>query len=343
MIRFLCLLGSFVLLTSLSVAQVQKPRTTRPAPKRAAPKPAAPRPAMTYTDQLYRLDQSMLAVRIAEVTDTTILYYTATLPGKKQALARREVWKLAFGDGSQLAITPLPTAAPPVAETVAAAPLPPPTEAPSAPVVASTAPAARYPGDKRFSRLHITIGPELALYPATLNKERAWLSDSTGFGMKQNVGGSLRVDVQLVRWAAVSITAGYAGWELVRSYTRDGFSEYTETKRLTQVPLQFGIKLYPVGGLYLLPEGGINLLFSSVKTSVGHPTPADESVSATPLTYGASAGVELRVNSLLLDLSLRYQLLNVKNLRFSGLNQTLNEQVAITAIRVGIGFQSQKK
>ena len=161
--------------------------------------------------------------------------------------------------------------------------------------------------------------------------------------MKQNIGASLRFDYRFVRRLAVSITAGYFGWELVRKYTRDGVSEYNETKKLTQIPVQLGLKLYPLGRFYIMPEGGINLLLSSVKTTDAHPTPANESVTSTPITYGGSIGYEIGAKSLLLDLSLRYQILNVNNLNYSAFRQSLNEQVTITTIRLGIGFNGHKK
>ncbi|CCH52909.1 hypothetical protein BN8_01950 [Fibrisoma limi BUZ 3] len=209
----------------------------------------------------------------------------------------------------------------------------------SAPIAATTT-----PGEKSsFGRIHLTVGPEFSYYPGGLNKDRDWLDDSTGFGMKQNIGASLRFDYQFLSWIGVSATAGYFGWELVRKYTRDGVSEYNETKRLTQIPLQLGIKIYPVGSFYIMPEGGVNLLSGSVKTTDTHPTPADESVSATPVTYGASLGYEIRSNALLIDLSIRYQILNVSNFNYSAFGQRLNESVNVAGFRIGIGLNTLKK
>lgn len=213
------------------------------------------------------------------------------------------------------------------------------------PTTAYSAPAstATYTRDRSFGRIHLTVGPEFSYYPAQLNKGRDWLDDSTGFGMKQNIGASLRFDYRFLKPLAASVTVGYFGWELLRRYTRNGTDEYSETKRLTQIPVQLGLKLYPFGGLYVMPEGGVNLLFSSVKTSDAHPAPANESVRSTPISYGGSLGYEFRARALLLDLSVRYQLLNVSNLRYVNFNQTLNEQVSIGTVRLGIGFGSSEK
>jgi hypothetical protein len=194
-----------------------------------------------------------------------------------------------------------------------------------------------------FERIHLTLGPEFSYYPDPINNNRAWLNDSTGFGMKQNIGASIRFDYRLLKPLAVSITAGYFGWELARRYTRNGTNEYTETKRLTQIPVQLGVKIYPAGGFYIMPEAGANFLFASVKTSDTHPTPANESVQSTPITYGASLGYEIRAKALLLDLSVRYQILNVNNFSYKEFKQNLNEQVNIASIRLGIGFNTFKK
>jgi len=200
------------------------------------------------------------------------------------------------------------------------------------------------PGEKpAFGRINLTVGPEFSYYPGGLNKDRDWLDDSTGFGMKQNIGVSLRFGYQFLPWLGVSATAGYFGWELVRKYTRDGVSEYNETKRLTQIPLQLGIKIYPVGSFYIMPEGGVNLLAASVKTTDTHPTPADESVRSTPVTYGASLGYEIRSNAFLLDLSVRYHLLNVSNFNYAAFRQRLNESVNVVGFRIGIGLNMLKK
>ncbi len=372
------------------------------------------------TDVIHKVDRTTVNVKIDELTDTGILYFEPSAPKAKKTIARSQVWKIVFSDGSTETITPIagdkpgtdqitlidqtvvpgkvtrrddrkvyytkpndpantqyelllsridrirytdgreevfrktpggsvaasPVVAVPVKPTVDASPA---TVSQSSQKRASSnndsAPgaSASYVDPKAFSRIHLTIGPEFAYYPSPLNKDRAWLDDSTGFGMKQNVGASLRFDYALLRRVAVSLTAGYYGWELVRKYTRDGVGEYDETKKLTQIPVQLGVKLYPVGSFYIMPEGGVTMLFSSVKTSDTHPTPANESVTSTPITYGGSLGYEIRGKALLLDLSLRYQILNVNNLRFDNFNQSLSEQVNIGSIRLGIGFHSSKK
>ncbi|MEZ0540252.1 hypothetical protein [Fibrella arboris] len=341
------LLTTFVFLHALAIAQtprkkqpVKPTRTVRPA------QPAKPaQPVVIYKDMVYKLDKSTLAVKIDELTETGVVYREPANPTVKQTLPRAEVWKVVFSDGSVETISPLPE------EKVVTTPAPstasPGTSSPTAASASSTYSPSRavatYANVNKFSHFHITVGPEFAYYPEFLNKGKAWLSDSTGFGMKQNIGASIRVDYQFLKPVAISLTAGYYGWELTRKYTRDGSAEYSETKKLTQIPVQVGLKIYPLGGLYIMPEGGATLLMSSVSTSEGHPTPANESVKSTPITYGGSLGYEIRGKALLIDLSLRYQLLNVKNLSFTEFQQTLSEQVGIASFRLGIGFNSPKK
>ncbi|MBD2751845.1 porin family protein [Spirosoma validum] len=371
----------------------------------------------TRSDVLHKLDRQTVNVKIDELTDTEVIYFEPTAPKAKKKIARSQVWKIVFSDGSTEVLTPLPDGVSTTSKVdqitlidqtvvqgkvsrrddrklyytkpetpdgpqyelllsrldhiryadgkeetfrkaVGSTPSVGISSAPSAPasqpdrstekepksqLTEYSAPSASARYSNAFGRLQATIGPEFAYYPDPVNKDRAWLNDSTGFGMKQNIGASLRVDYRLLKPLAISITAGYFGWELVRRYTREGVDEYTETKRLTQIPVQLGVKIYPAGGFYIMPEAGATFLFASVKTSDMHPIPADESAKSTPITYGASLGYEIRSKALLFDLSLRYQLLNVNNLNYAAFNQSLSEQVNIASIRLGIGFNAIKK
>ena len=363
-------------------------------------------------DVLHKIDRQTVNVKIDELTDTDVLYFEPATPSMKKKIARNQVWKIVFSDGSTEIITPLPGG---TASTVDQIILTDQTivqgkvsrrddrklyytkpETPNGPqyeLLLSRLDRIRYANGKEelfskavgvspsggassgtpvttsqpdrslpksqlteysaqgtsarykngFERIHLTVGPEFSYYPDPINKDRAWLNDSTGFGMKQNIGASLRFDYRLLKPLAISITAGYFGWELLRRYTRNGLDEYTETKRLTQIPVQVGFKVYPAGGFYIMPEGGASFLTASLKTSDLHPTPANESVTSTPITYGASLGYEVHVNAFLLDLSVRYQILNVNNLSYATFKQSLSESVNVTSFRLGIGFSGVKK
>ncbi|GAB3504507.1 hypothetical protein GCM10027341_34910 [Spirosoma knui] len=298
------------------------------------------------TDQITLVDRTIINGKVGQRDERKLYYTKASDPTNTQyELLLTRLDRIRYVDGREeifrQAVVSKQPKGPSRADNeapVKTTPAPVPTDD-----LSTGSATASYKDPMAFPHLHLTVGPEFAYYPNALNANRAWLDDSTGFGMKQNIGFSLRLDYLLFRRLGASLTAGYYGWELVRRYTRDGVDQYSETKRLTQVPIQLGLKLYPFGSFYVMPEAGATLAFASVNTSANHPTPADESVRSTPITYGGSLGYEIRSKALLLDLSLRYQLLNVKNLNYTAFRQSLNEQVNIASFRIGIGFNALKK
>jgi hypothetical protein len=191
-----------------------------------------------------------------------------------------------------------------------------------------------------FARVNLTLGVEGAYFPKALNAD--WVSDSAGMGMGQNLGFSLRFDYRLHRRLALSLTGGYYGWQLTRRYTLYGNELYAETQNLIRIPLQAGVKLYLLGGLYVMPEGGVNLLMSTLSPSDTHPAPISTSTRLTPLAYGASLGGEVRFGGVLLDLSARYHLLDVQNLTLNSEGRTFSDRVQVVSVRVGIGFSAGK-
>ncbi len=373
------------------------------------------------TDVLYKLDKKPISVKVDELTDSTIVYFEPPTSKVKKKIARRQVWKIVFSDGSTELITPLTASKPttdqitlvdqtvvsgkvvrrdaqklyytkpndptkaqyalllsrldrvryadgrvenlrkPAAVTPPVAVVTPPQPAPSAPapVVVETPaaapqpepaaprtdysarpPAAMYTNSKAFAHIHLTVGPELAYFPESTNKQ--WGDVTAGLGMNQNVGGSVRFDFRFVRAVAISFTGGYNQWQLVRNYLQNGTEKYDETIKLTRIPLQAGLKFY-AGGLYLMPEAGVNLLTTTVKTSATHPSPSNQQNKATPVTYGASLGYEISAGGLLVDISARYQLLDVKNLNFGTVSPALTERIQFASVRLGIGFNALRK
>jgi opacity protein-like surface antigen len=192
-----------------------------------------------------------------------------------------------------------------------------------------------------YYRLHFTLGAEGAYFPDQLNAR--WNDDSLGLGMNQTIGFNARLDYRIVRPLAVSITGGYWTWELVRSYTLNGEEQYQETRQMTRIPLQLGLKLYVFRGLYLMPEGGIVLTRTRVSTSETHPEPTSTSASLTPLTYGGSIGCEIGAGPALIDISARYQILDVKDLSLSAQQGAFSERAQSVGIRIGIGFRALRK
>ncbi len=384
------------------------------------------------TDVLHKTDRSTILGRIDEVGETEVIYFDAAAPAVKKTIAKTQLWKIVFTDGSQEEFNePRAVAGPPLSgggsrpdlivlkggdrlieardvvvdgknlryhrasdpsgklqtialnkvqgirfadgreeklvavvrekttkvktaktktpkEKTAKAPKPkaPKTTVPKQVASKPKTPAAeklpRPASDPRsFYRINLTVGPELAYFPSGLNKD--WVSDSVGLGLQQNLGFSLRFDYRVARPVAISLTAGYSGWELVRRYTLNGADQYQETQKLTRIPLQLGVKVYLVKGLYLMPEGGVNLLMSSIKTSEAHPSPQSTSTTTTPITYGASLGYEAHLGKALVELSARYQILDVKDLNLNTLGQSYSNQVQFASVRLGIGFSARRK
>ena len=163
---------------------------------------------------LHKLDRSSVPVKINSVNPTNIVYAEASAPTVKKVIARNQVWKIVYSNGTTQVITPL-TSGKPKPKTMAqsapavvtdlkttnAAPqtddMPAPTlatgsvpPAPSAPTSRSAAPQANVfsvPRDDEFNRLQVNIGPEFSFFPSFINKNRAWVNDTIGFGMKQNL------------------------------------------------------------------------------------------------------------------------------------------------------------
>ena len=368
----------------------------------------------TRTDLIYKIDGSTIKGKVDKLTDAGIIYTGTTLPKSQKMIPRRQVSKIAFGDGRMVIITPKAvsgmatdkitltdqtvvtgkvirrddlklyytksndptntqqelslsqldriqyadgredTISKPSAVSTPATPVVSPAQSAetTAPdnarpkLVASesySAPAtsASTKNTGAFARVHVTIGPEISLF--SQSGVARWSNQYSGLGMNQSIGASLRFDYRLIQAVAVSFTGGYYQWELVRNYLQNNTEKYDETIQLTRIPIQVGAKLCPYKGFYLLPEAGVNLLMSSAKTSGAHPAPTNEQSSTTPITYGASLGYEFNLGGLLLDLSGRYQILNVKNLNFGAIAPSLTEQVQFGSLRLGIGFNALKK
>lgn len=348
----LLLLTCFALLSVLATAQTPRPtRPAKPAATRSttrAPKkpvkalPVAP-PTVVYKDMLYKLDKSSLMVKIDELTETGVVYREPASPMIKQTLPRAQVWKVVFSDTSVEIITPLPEDGAAVTSATAATQTAPAsatqvTQATSQTDYKASA-RARYRASQLFSRLNLTVGPEASIF--SLGSKPQWTNDFSGLGMSQNIGASLRVDYRFIKAIALSVTGGYARWQLIRNYNQGGVEKYDETVQLTRIPVMAGLKIY-AGNLYILPEGGINLLTETTTTSGAHPKPTNQQSNATPITYGGSLGYEFHLGTLLIDLSARYQLLDVKGLSVGATTPALTEKIQFGSLRVGLGFTAFK-
>ena len=319
----------------------------------APPTPKKATPATVKVSNLVRItliDQTVIQGRIIRRDSQKIYYTKPGDPSKRtyqQLLSRLD--RIRYADGheetfqkptvSTLAADPgsppkpvSPTPAPAETPVVASSPTPPVSSdtylAKPTPVVPKNSPV--------FGRIHLTIGPELAYFPASINKQ--WSDVAVGIGINQNIGGSLRFDYRFMRSAALSLSAGYSNWQLVRNYVKNGVEQYDETIQQTRIPLQVGLKVYVGTRFYVMPQAGVNLLSISVKTSASHPAPDNQKSNATPVSYGAGIGYEIQAGRLLIDLSGHYQLMNVRNLNFGTVAPVLSEQVQFASVRLGIGL-----
>ena len=290
--------------------------------------------AVVALDEIILRDSTKLSGSILRRTADS-LFYTAPGSGTAVPTAIRlsQIDRLNYADGRQEVIAPAPVV------EVAPAPAPVTNYQASPQVVSKSVIAA-----SAFNQLQVSIGPELSFFPGFVNKDHLWISDTIGFGMKQNAGASLRVDYRFIRPVAVSFSVGYAGWELVRNFSREQKPVGSETVKLTRIPVQIGLKIYPdQGGLYLLPEAGVTLLQSSLTADADTPDAKSESVNKMVVNYGAGFGYEIRKGGFLLDLGLRYTLTSVSGLTYAINSTTIQESVHSFSVRLGIGFGSMKK
>lgn len=297
------------------------------------PSPKAPAVISTATSNrpdllVLRGGDRLIEAKVEAVEDGTIRYRRfGETGGKTYTLATGKVQRIRYGDGREETFEG-------VADRQSLEPT-----ADGKPARPARGPrVTRSPNE--FARVNLTLGVEGAYFPKTLNAD--WVSDSAGMGMGQNLGFSLRFDYRLHRRLALSLTGGYYGWQLTRRYTLYGNELYAETQNLIRIPLQAGVKLYLLGGLYVMPEGGVNLLMSTLSPSDTHPAPISTSTRLTPLAYGASLGGEVRLGGVLLDLSARYHLLDVQNLTLNSEGRTFSDRVQVVSVRVGIGFSAGK-
>lgn len=313
------------------------------------------------TDLLYKLDGKPLSVRIGGMTTQHVLYYEPSRPKVRRSIPRSQVWKVVYASGREFEINKRPvmetitprSAVEPIKTSAVALVIPqeqyqvtPAVSQTASPTVQTVTSQPIIGSRPDFYKLQITLGPEMTFFPKLLNQDASWISDSTGYGMKMNLGVSIRGDYRFHRNFAGSFTVGYAGWELVRSYMREEVNEFQESVRLTRIPIQIGLKVNITPNWYIMPEGGVNLLFSSLKSldqQAIEAVPVKFTSTAFPVTFGGSVGYEIRKGGFLVDLGLRYQLLNIKKLQNVNLGGEMNEKLNMISLRVGLGFVALPK
>lgn len=189
-------------------------------------------------------------------------------------------------------------------------------------------------------RFVIGVGAEASYVLEPLSKK--WVSTSDSIGLQQGFGGSLRADLHVTKGIALSLGAGYNVWQVKRNYvttditTNTKVVQYATQDKFQVIPIQAGIKLYLMKGFYLMPEASFNIITasSSYKDGIvvnpnGNKT---SSTSVSKIGYGGSIGCEIYKLPTVIDISVRFQVINAEQFR------SLNEPLYYAGLRLGIGI-----
>ncbi|MBO0949628.1 OmpA family protein [Fibrella forsythiae] len=154
---------------------------------------------------------------------------------------------------------------------------PPPPKESTPPV--SAAPAAQI-RQKRVSPLYLVIQAGAGYM---LGENPAWTSKTIGYAHVLGFGGNLLAGYRLSNRISVGLQTGYWRWSTLVEYktSSDGPVIRRYNSDATQIPLSVTIPVYITKAVYLMPEGGINLLtinagfddvrerFTGLQTSLG--------------------------------------------------------------------------
>lgn len=181
----------------------------------------------------------------------------------------------------------------------------------------------------------LTFAPE-ASYMLTGSSPQWADENAGGLGLRQGVGGSVRINSRIGEHVGLALTGGFQQWQTKRNFvTVSQELIFSDINTATSIPLSLGLKIYPLAnqagsGLYLMPEAGITyLMLKSIEVG-DNKTPIKDANLKT--TYGAGIGFEVNKNKLVFDLSLRYQIISIKAMN------TLQDPIHYVGARVGVGF-----
>ncbi|WP_090373946.1 hypothetical protein [Dyadobacter sp. SG02] len=163
-----------------------------------------------------------------------------------------------------------------------------------------------------------------------------WVKDDEKAAFENGVGATAALDLHLTGRFAVSVSGGYNQWRVSRNYAENGEVKFNAKTSFTEIPLHLGLKLYPFKGLYLMPEGGYHIYTFDYQDG----TELSEKIAGGSVAYGGRIGYELRTGVFLMDISAKYNLVNVGDLGngFSGMGAA-----RYAGVRLGVGFIQRKK
>ncbi|MCF0075181.1 porin family protein [Dyadobacter sp. CY261] len=163
-----------------------------------------------------------------------------------------------------------------------------------------------------------------------------WVKDDEKAAFGNGVGATAALDLHLTGHFALSVSGGYNQWRVSRNYVEDGQTRFSAKTSFIEIPLHLGLKLYPFKGLYLMPEGGYHIYTFEYQDG----TELSENITGGSLAYGGRVGYELRTGVFLMDISAKYNLVNIGDLGngFAGMGPA-----RYAGVRLGVGFIKRKK
>jgi hypothetical protein len=147
------------------------------------------------------------------------------------------------------------------------------------------------------------FGFSAAFVGSYVYKEPYWQADSNGIGLRQGLGGALTIQYKALNWLAIFLEGGYNQFLSNRTYlTPESDTLYTAKYILRTMPVQFGVKIYLPGQVYLGLSGGMNYLITRFDSYSDYRL---ETRRFSPVAT-AALGIEPRLGSLKLNIAVQY-------------------------------------
>ena len=120
-----------------------------------------------------------------------------------------------------------------------------------------------------------------------IGESPSWTSKTEGYAHILGFGGGLSVGYRLTKRISAGLQTGYCRWSTQVNYReeQDGPVIRQYNSSATQIPLTLAVSLYLTRSVYLMPEGGLNLLM--IDAGFG---PDRDKFSGIQTTYGGILG-----------------------------------------------------
>jgi hypothetical protein len=155
----------------------------------------------------------------------------------------------------------------------------------------------------RLSALGSRLGVSLAFVGSYVINDPYWKADTNGIGFRQGLGGMLTLQYKLTDWLALSLQGGYSQFLSKRTYHSPATGKRSTARySLVTIPVQLGIKVYPVKSVYLGVAAGMNYQLTQFDTNSRQ---GRETRQFLP-TGTAALGYEPRIGKLKFDIAVQY-------------------------------------